>query len=70
MTTDNSEPEEPDHVAELARIIYDQMNIEPRHMNVAIKMAKSYMTQIRRYLVEEGLRSSESEGPVNSAVTE
>jgi hypothetical protein len=30
-------------------------------MNVAIKMAKSYMTQIRRYLVEEGLRSPEGD---------
>ena len=64
MSSDDSNTERPDQVAQLARLIYDQMNIEPRQMHAAIKMAKSYMTQIRRCLVEEGLRSPESESSV------
>ena len=46
-----------DPFAQLARIIYEQMNIGPRRMHVAIALAKQHLEDIRRALVEEGLRS-------------
>lgn len=42
---------------QLARFIYEQMNIQPRRMNVAIEMAKQHLTDIKKTLVEVGLRS-------------
>lgn len=51
-----SEQGEPDAVAQLARVIYEQMDVEPRRMTVAIELAKDYLGTIQRFLVEQGLR--------------
>ena len=56
-----------DPLAQFARIVYDQMNIEPRRMNVAIELAKQHLADIRRALVKEGLRKEEeTESTVNN----
>jgi hypothetical protein len=47
-----------DPYAQPARIIYDQMNIEPRRMHLAIVLAKQHLDDIRRVLVDEGLRNA------------
>ncbi len=52
---------EDDPLTQFARIVYDQMNIEPRRMNVAIELAKQHFADIRRALVKEGLRAEDDE---------
>lgn len=47
---------EPDATVTLARLVYDEMNIEPRQMHLAIEMAKEDLRRIRHVLVERGLR--------------
>ena len=42
-----------DDLAQLARVIHDQMTTEPKRMHVAIVMAKKYMADIRQSLVEQ-----------------
>lgn len=53
----NSSSADADPFAQLARIIYEQMNLGPRRMHVAIALAKQHLEDIRRVLVDEGLRS-------------
>ena len=53
----NSSSADADSLAQLARIIYEQMNIGPRRMHLAITLAKQHLDDIRRVLVDEGLRS-------------
>ena len=53
----NSSSADADSLAQLARIIYEQMNTGPRRMHVAITLAKQHLEAIRRALVDEGLRS-------------
>lgn len=53
----NSSSADADSLAQLARIIYEQMNTGPRRMHVAITLAKQHLDDIRRALVDEGLRS-------------
>lgn len=43
-------------LAPLARLIYDEMNVEPRQMHVAIELAKWYLTDVRVALVKRDLR--------------
>ena len=51
--------EDDDPVAELARIIYAQMNVEPRQMHIAIECARQYLTEIRAAPIQQRLRTSE-----------
>jgi hypothetical protein len=60
MTNENSSPEG-DTLTQLARLIYDQMNVEPRRMNVAIELARQHLTDVNRTLTEQGLRSEDVE---------
>jgi hypothetical protein len=48
-----------DPVAAIARIIYEQMNVEPRRMNVAIEFAQQVLTDVRRDLIDKGLRTED-----------
>jgi hypothetical protein len=54
------ETAESDDLAQLARVIHDQMTVEPRRMHDAIVMARRYMEDIRRNLVEQGMRDHEN----------
>jgi hypothetical protein len=56
---DSQTPSTPDTdpVAMIARIIYEQMNIEPRRMNVAIELAQQLLADVRRTLIDKGLRT-------------
>ena len=45
-----------DALARLARLIYDQMDVEPRQMHVAIEIAKEQLKGIRALLISRGLR--------------
>ncbi len=57
MADENISGAEGEALTQLARIIYEQMNVEPRRMNVAIEVAKRQLTEINRALIEQGLRS-------------
>ena len=57
MADENISGAEGEALTQLARIIYEQMNVEPRRMNVAIEMAKRQLTEINRALIEQGLRT-------------
>jgi hypothetical protein len=59
MTPEDTKNAEGDPVAQLARFIYEQMNVEPRRMNIAIELAKQHWDDIRRALIEQGLRGSD-----------
>jgi hypothetical protein len=52
---------EDNSLTSFARLVYDQMNIEPRRMNVAIELAKQHLAEIRRALVKEGLRTDDDD---------
>lgn len=65
MTSENTTETEDDPLAQLARVIYGEMNVEPRRMHVAIDLAKRTLADIRRTLVEQALRTSEDTGSVN-----
>ena len=57
MADENISGDEGEALTQLARIIYEQMNVEPRRMNVAIEVAKRQLTEINRALIEQGLRT-------------
>jgi hypothetical protein len=57
MTGDDAADPDADPYAQMARIIHSQMNIEPRRMHLAIELAKKHLDDIRRVLVERGLRT-------------
>jgi hypothetical protein len=57
MADENISGAEGEALTQLARIIYEQMNVEPRRMNVAIEVAKRQLTEINRTLIEQGLRT-------------
>jgi hypothetical protein len=57
MADENISGAEGEALTQLARIIYEQMNVEPRRMNVAIEVAKRQLTEINRALIEQGLRT-------------
>ena len=57
MADENMSGAEGEALTHLARIIYEQMNVEPRRMNVAIEVAKRQLTEINRALIEQGLRT-------------
>jgi hypothetical protein len=57
MTSENTTNTEDDTLAQLARIIYEEMNVEPRRMNVAIELAKQHLAHIREALIKQNLRS-------------
>jgi hypothetical protein len=59
MISEHSDSPNADVVASLARLIYGEMNIEPRRMHVAIELAKQHLAEIRRALAEQGLRRRE-----------
>ena len=61
MCPENDSNADDDPLAQFARIIYDQMNVEPRRMNIAIELAKQHLTDIRGALVKEGLRAEGDE---------
>ena len=56
MTSDNVTDNDQDSLAQLARIIYEEMNVEPRRMNIAIELATHFLAQIRQELVRKELR--------------
>lgn len=56
-----------DTLAQLARVIYQEMNVEPRQMHRAIELAREQLADLRRVLVERGLRRA---GPGDSAAVE
>jgi hypothetical protein len=43
-------------LAEMARLIYAEMNTEPRQMHVAIQLAREQLQALRELLVSKGLR--------------
>ena len=45
-----------DAVAQLARLIYGEMDVEPRHMHLAIELAREQLQALRDLLVVKGLR--------------
>jgi hypothetical protein len=51
QTADDGDP-----VARLARLIYAEMDVEPRQMHVAIQLAKEHLRELREQLVTQGLR--------------
>lgn len=57
MADENISGAEGEVLTQLARIIYEQMNVEPRRMNVAIEVAKRQLTEINRALIDQGLRT-------------
>ena len=57
MADENISGAEGEALTQLARIVYEQMNVEPRRMNVAIEVAKRQLTEINRTLIEQGLRT-------------
>lgn len=57
MADENISGAEGEALTQLARIIYEQMNVEPRRMNVAIEVAKRQLTEINRALIDQGLRT-------------
>jgi hypothetical protein len=67
MCPENDRTADDDPLAQLARIIYDQMNIEPRRMNIAIELAKQHLADIRGALVKEGLRAEGDEAEASGA---
>jgi hypothetical protein len=54
---------EGDALALLARLVYQEMNVEPRRMHVAIDIAKEQLRGLRQVLVRRGLRRSDSSDP-------
>jgi hypothetical protein len=59
MDPENPTTPDTDPVAVIARIVYEQMNVEPRRMNVAIDLAKQVLTDVRRTLIDQGLRTED-----------
>ena len=49
-----------DALAEMARLIYAEMNTEPRQMHVAIQLAREQLQALRELLVSKGLRRPSS----------
>ena len=45
-----------DTLAQLARVTYREMNVEPRQMHRAIELAREQLAGLRRVLEERGLR--------------
>lgn len=67
MGSDDSTPKTADDtLAQLARLIYEEMNIEPRRMNIAIEMAKQHLTLIREALIKQNLRTIQEDDAVES----
>ena len=64
MADENISGAEGEALTQLARIIYEQMNVEPRRMNVAIEVAKRQLTEINRALIEQGLRTETESSPL------
>ena len=56
MPAKNEPDTEAETLAKLARLIYDEMNIEPRRMNVAITLAKQHLADLRATLIDHNLR--------------
>jgi hypothetical protein len=56
MSSESATIAQDDTLAPLARAIYDEMNVEPRQMHVAIELAKWYLSSIREALVKRDLR--------------
>lgn len=64
MTPDETAPDEAagseeDGLASLARVIFGEMNVEPRRMNIAIDLAREFLTEIRHELIRQDLRAPE-----------
>ena len=57
MCPEDTPSPDDDPLARISRIIYDQMDIEPRRMHVAIELAKQHLAEIREALVNAGLRA-------------
>jgi hypothetical protein len=59
MKSDSGTNADNEAVEVLAGFIYAQMNIDRRPMDVAIEMARNYLADIRRVLIEQNLRRPE-----------
>ncbi len=66
MPSDDTNNIEEDPLTQLARVIYGEMNVEPRRMHVAIDLAKQILADIRRILLEQALRTGDETKLVES----
>lgn len=64
MTSEQTTDGDEDGLTRLSRVIFDEMNVEPRRMNVAIDLAREFLTEIRQELIRQNRRTPvEGESP-------